>query len=305
MDILPQLLVNAVITGSIYALVAAGFALTYGLLKVLNFAHGHLMMAGAYIFYGMLNGMWVPGYGMIEGVPFATAIGLTALLSAGLGVLTMVVFVTPFERYSHMLPLVSTIALAVILESVVAMEFGVNVKALDSGSAAQSLEFGPVFVTPLQMVIVVSAVVVLVGLAILIHASSFGRKVRALSELSSGAQALSIDAPRLKLVVFVLGTLLSVYAGVLIGFETNLQPTMGHGYTLKALAAMILGGLGNLWGTILGCYILGLVENLGIGLDLGSYSLPAGYKDAFGFSVILVVLLLRPEGLVSRRRRTA
>jgi branched-subunit amino acid ABC-type transport system permease component len=106
-------------------------------------------------------------------------------------------------------------------------------------------------------------------------------------------------------VVFSLSVLLSVYAGIMVGYETNLQPTMGHGYTMKALAAMILGGLGNLWGTIIGCYILGVVENLGIGLDFGEYSLPAGYKDAFAFVVILLVLLVRTQGLMSWRRRLA
>ncbi|RIK99786.1 MAG: branched-chain amino acid ABC transporter permease, partial [Proteobacteria bacterium] len=84
---------------------------------------------------------------------------------------------------------------------------------------------------------------------------------------------------------------------VMVGYETNLQPTMGNAYTIKAFAAMILGGLGNIWGTIAGSYILGLVENLSIGLDFGGYSLPAGYKDAFAFVIILLVLLFKPEGI--------
>jgi branched-chain amino acid transport system permease protein len=97
--------------------------------------------------------------------------------------------------------------------------------------------------------------------------------------------------------------LLGAYAGVLVGYETNIQPTMGGSYTMKAFAAMILGGLGNVWGTIAGAYILGLVENLSIGLDFGGYSLPAGYKDAFAFAIILVVLLCRPQGLFGAKAR--
>ena len=91
----------------------------------------------------------------------------------------------------------------------------------------------------------------------------------------------------------------------MVGYETNLQPTMGGAYTIKAFATMILGGLGNLWGTVLGAYILGLVENLSIGLDFGGYSIPAGYKDAFAFSIILVVLLFKPQGLFRTRTRSA
>jgi branched-chain amino acid transport system permease protein len=90
---------------------------------------------------------------------------------------------------------------------------------------------------------------------------------------------------------------------VLVGFETNLQPTMGNSYTIKAFAAMILGGLGNIWGTIVGAYLLGLIENLAIGLDFAGFSLPAGYKDAFAFAAILLVLLFRPQGLFGVKSR--
>jgi branched-chain amino acid transport system permease protein len=296
MDIVPQLIVNALITGSIYALVAAGFSLTYGILKILNFAHGHVMMTGAYLFYFF-------SVEMALGLPAAAL--ATAASTTVLALITLLIFILPFERYSQMLPLVTTLALATILESTVSMVFGVNVKSLDSGAAAESLEIGSVFITRLQIGIIISAVGLLSAIAWLMHSTSFGRQVRAMSERFLAAQALSIRGPRVKLVVFVLGTLLSVYAGVMVGYETNLQPTMGHGYTMKALAAMILGGLGNLWGTILGCYILGFVENFGVGLDFGDYSLPAGYKDAFAYLLILIVLLVRPEGLLSFRRRTA
>jgi branched-chain amino acid transport system permease protein len=296
MDILPQLLVNALITGSIYALVAVGFSLTYGVLKILNFAHGHLLMTGAYLFY-----LFSVEYGLA--LPLAAL--CTALGALVLALFTLFVFVLPFQSYSTFLPLVTTLALATILESVVSMGFGVNVKTLDSGSAAESFEIGSVYVTPLQIVIIASALIILAGCAYLLHSTSFGRRVRAMAELHVGAQALSIDVQRTMVVVFSLSVLLSVYAGIMVGYETNLQPTMGHGYTMKALAAMILGGLGNLWGTIIGCYILGVVENLGIGLDFGEYSLPAGYKDAFAFVVILLVLLVRPQGLMSWRRRLA
>jgi branched-chain amino acid transport system permease protein len=296
MEILPQLLVNALITGSIYALVAVGFSLTYGVLKILNFAHGHLMMTGAYLFYL---------FSVDLGLSLPLAALCTACSALIVAIVTLLVFILPFERYSQVLPLVTTLALATILESIVSMVFGVNVKALDSGVASESIQLGSVFVTPLQLMIIFSAVLILVAIAYLMHATSFGRRVRAMAELKTGAQALSIDVSRTTFVVFSLSVLLSVYAGVMVGYETNLQPTMGHGYTMKALAAMILGGLGNLWGTIIGCYILGVVENLGIGLDLGDYSLPAGYKDAFAFVVILLVLLVRPQGLMSWRRRIA
>ena len=110
--------------------------------------------------------------------------------------------------------------------------------------------------------------------------------------------------PKTTSLVFSVAVLLTVFGGVMIGYETNLQPTMGNSYTIKAFAAMILGGLGNIWGAVAGSYILGVIENFSIGLEFGSYSLPAGYKDAFAFLVILLVLLFKPSGLFNKRGRT-
>ena len=296
MSILPQLLVNALIAGSIYALVSVGLALTYGLLRILNFAHGHLLMVGAYIFYmfsvEMNLGIWVSA-------------GLTFLVSLAVGAFALAVFVMPFVRYSFLLPFVTTLALSTILESVIAMTFGVNVKSLSSGMDISSIEVHGVFITPIQILIIISAVVILVVAALMIHHTAIGRRIRALSEHSAAAQSLGINNRVISYGIFIVGALLATYAGILIGYETNLQPTMGSAYTIKAFAAMILGGLGNIWGTVFGSYALGLVENLSIGLDFGGYSLPAGYKDAFAFAIILLMLLFRPQGIFNTRTRAS
>lgn len=296
LEILPQLLVNAVITGSIYALASSGLALTVGLLRILNFAHGHIMMAGAYTFFFFHVqhdlGLFFAG---------AASVVVTALL----GALTLTVFISPFLQYSALLPFVTTIALGSILEAVVSLGFGVNVRSFPSGNGVESLRWGSVFVTPIQLLIIASALTILGVLGVAIHLTPFGRKVRALAENPHAAEGLGISGKQITLGIFVASMLLGAYAGVLVGYETNIQPTMGGSYTIKAFAAMILGGLGNMWGTIAGAYILGLVENLSIGLDFGGYSLPAGYKDAFAFVIILIVLLFRPQGLFGAKARIA
>jgi branched-subunit amino acid ABC-type transport system permease component len=185
------------------------------------------------------------------------------------------------------------------------MVFGVNVRSLSSGEELSSLEFAGVFITPIQIVIIISAIVILTVMGLIIHGTGMGRRVRALAENPHASQMLGIRARHINFSVFVIGTVLAAYAGVLVGYETNLQPTMGNAYTIKAFAAMILGGLGNIWGTVFGAYILGFVENMAIGLDFGGYSLPAGYKDAFAFLIILGVLLVRPQGLFGSRKRSA
>lgn len=295
MEILPQLIINSLITGSIYALASAGLALTYGLLRILNFAHGHIMMVGAYVFYYLFISN--------DFNLFSSAI-LTFIFSLGLSFIALRVFITPFLPFSYLLPLITTLSLATILESIISIIFGVNVKSLSASSELTSYEWGTIFITPMQIVIILSALLLLLTAAFIIHLSSVGRKIRALAENPHASEAIGINRRAINYGVFAASTALSMFAGIMVGFETNLQPTMGNAYTVKAFAAMILGGLANIWGTIAGSYILGLIENLSIGLDFGEYSIPAGYKDAFAFMIILIVLLVCPKGLFNRSSRS-
>lgn len=288
MDILPQLLINALIQGSIYALVACGLTLAYGLVRILNFSHGHLMMVGAYLFYWLRIDQ--------ELSIFVSIMALIPMLVA-LSVATLHVAILPFLRGSVLLPFLTTIAWGTILESVISMVFGVNVKSLSVGYNMESLSFAGIYITPLQIFIILVAVALLVFLGAVVHLTGFGRRIRALQEGPEAAQSLGVPVMPITYGIFTLSVIVAALAGIVIGYETNLQPTMGSAYTLKAFAAMILGGLGNLWGTVFGAFVLALIENLSIGLDFGGWSLPAGYKDAFAYLVILIMLLVSPEGL--------
>jgi branched-chain amino acid transport system permease protein len=205
----------------------------------------------------------------------------TSLCMALVGVVTMAVFINPIRQFSTLLPFVTTLALASMLEALVSIAFGVNVRSLSSGADLTSWELGGVFITPIQILIIVSALIILGVLGYVVHLTGFGRTVRALSENTAAAQSIGIRAQRIHQCVFIVGT------------------------AIKAFAAMILGGLGSMWGAVAGSYILGLVENLAIGLDFGGYSLPAGYKDAFAFVIILGILLVRPQGLFGVRARSS
>lgn len=295
MDILPQLLINALITGSIYALASSGLSLTYSLLKIINFAHGHLMMTGAYLFYLF----WI-----LLGFPLILSIFCTLACSVVIGGVAMKLCVEPFKRLSTLLPFVTTLALASILEAIISMTFGVNVKSLSNGEFFQSYDYGWFVITKTQVVIISLSLFIMLLAACIMHCTPLGRKLRAIAQNSSAAQSLGISEKRFSYAIFCISVMLASVAGIMVGFETNIQPTMGSAFSIKASAAMILGGLGNLWGTIFGSYLLGIVENLGIGLDFGGYSLPAGYKDAFSFFIILLVLLFKPAGIFSSRKRT-
>jgi len=294
-SLLPQLIANSLITGSIYALASAGLALTFGILKILNFAHGHTMMVGAYVYFLFVA---VLGLGL---VPSAL---LTVLVMIALGFLTLNIFIRPFSS-SSLLPFVTTVALGAILEATIGMIFGVNVQSFSSSFASDSLEIFGVFITPLEILIIGSAALILGVMALVVHRTSLGRRIRAIAENPSAAEAIGISRTKITLGAFLFSAILAAYAGILLGYETNLQPTMGSAYSIKAFAAMILGGLGNVWGTVLGAYILGFVENLSVGLDFWGYSVPSGYKDAFAFIIILFVLLVRPQGLFGTKGRSA
>lgn len=307
MAILPQLLINSLITGSLYALAAAGFALGFRVLGVLNFAHGHLMMVGA---YAMLAAIAIPGLAPILQIALviATMIVVTWIL--------LDIVVLPLARYSPLLPFVSTLALAMALEATVAMSFGVNVRSLNiswwpghsNTGGSQSIELlggdFMAYITQTQIIIIFSALAILVGVALILGSTSIGRAVRALASAPLAAQSLGLARNKIIWGVVLVGNLITAYAGILVGLETNLQPTMGQAFMIKAFAAIILGGMGSVWGAVLGSYLLGFIENFAIGIDIGEYSLPAGYKDAFAYSVILIMLLVRPQGLLGRKMRS-
>ena len=294
LEILPQLLVNAAISGSLYALMSSGMALTYGLLKILNFAHGHMMMFGAYILLFFLTQQ-----------EYSFGISMLCVLFSmiAFSMLVFNAFVRPFAKYELILTLVTTIALSNMLEAIISIWFGVNVQSFPSTFGFDSYEYYGVFITKVQIIIMVSALLGLSGLAWVVHSTPFGRTIRALSEDSYAAQSIGISRQKNTYAVFVLGVVLAAYAGIMLGYETNLSPTMGGSFTIKCFAAMVIGGLGNLWGTVVGSYLLGLLENLVVGLDFNGISIPAGYKDAVSFMIILLVLLFFPQGLFNKKKR--
>jgi branched-chain amino acid transport system permease protein len=288
-DIIPQLIANSLITGSIYALASLGLSMSYGLLRVLNFAHGHMMMLGAYLFLFFSQDQALS-------LPLASIATFFAIVV--FSILILNVFIQPFLRYSFLLTFVSTMALSIILESIVSMVFGVHVRVL-SGIAIESAEYFGAYVTNIQIAIIAIAFSIFIVTGIVIHHLPVGRRIRALSENRHAAEAMGISFRRVSYLVFCSAIVTAAIAGVLVGYETNLQPTMGITYTIKAFAVMIFGGLGNVWGTLVASYLLGIIENFSIGL----FEMPAGYRDAIAFVLILVMLLVRPQGIFGKRQR--
>lgn len=294
MSLVPQLLFNSLVTASIYAFAGVGLALTYGLLRVFNFAHGHLMMLGAYLFFLLKYQI---------NLSFLESLAGTLLLAVPLTFCVERCFIRPFLRFSPLVVFIATLTLGIAIEAAVSLYFGVDVKSLGYELGLESFEVAGVFMTPVQLIILAAASVLLPVLAIVIHSTPFGRRLRAVAFDACAAESLNIPHNLFLFSTLVISTAFAFLAGVMVGYETSLFPTMGYTFTVKAFATFVLGGLGSIWGTIAGSLALGLLENFSIGMDLFGFSLPAGYRDAFSFLVILGVLLWRPQGLAGVVKR--
>lgn len=294
MGLILQLAINALITGSIYALVAVGLSLSYLSFRVLNFAFGQTVMVGAYLYYLCYSTF---------GLTALQSICVLALVAPFFSTVVYYLFIKPFQGHAPLLGFTATLALGLMLEAAVAMLFGVDVKNVSSSLAEQPFFSETVHMTALQALMVGLSVVFLLLVSAMLQQTPIGRRLRASFESPKMSQASGISIIREGLISFSISTFLAFTAGVCLAFETNIQPWMGQLIGIKGFAAMVLGGLTNLWGALIGAFLLAGIEHFGIGLEFGNFSIPAGYKDAFSFLIILFVLMFFPTGIFSGRLR--
>lgn len=292
-----QLLINALIAGSLAALIAGGLALVYGVLGVFNLALGQLVLFGGYITWFLHQTLGVSLFLSILG-------GLI-----GGGVMTWIVFevfINPFYKHHRFLPLVTTIALSMILDALLLLLFAEKPRSIVPGMKSSLPIFGDVHMSLEQAVLVGITVISLCIFAYVFHSTSFGRKIRAVVQNDHAALSLGISAPVLHRFVFVLSGIFAAGGGIFIGIDQNLTPSFGFPITIKAYAAVIAGGKGNIWGAVLAAYIIALLEQLVVGLPVpGVGYIPAGYQQTVALIVIIVFLIWRPHGMFGSSSRSA
>lgn len=280
-----QLLINGIIVGAIYALVASGFSLIYSTNKFVHFAHGGVIVLSAYFLFWLFSSL---------GLNFVVAILLTVLFSALLGYLLNKFFYKPFraKKASASILLVSSIALLILLESVALLLFGADVKTIDLIKTSKGIEIAGAIITPLQLVIIFVSVVLFFGLYLLMKKTKIGKAMRAVTDNKDVAEIIGISSEKIYSWSFVIGSAIAGVAAILISLEQNITPTMGTNLMIKGFTGAIIGGVGSVPGAILGSFLLGLVENFGI------WFLPSGYKDAIAFILLFAFLLFRPQGIL-------
>jgi branched-chain amino acid transport system permease protein len=289
MDLFAQLLVNGLIAGGTYALAAVGYSMVYGALKFINFAHGAVAMVGAYFAYGLAISVFH--------LPILPAVLIAMILTALLGVLIERVAYRPLRKAPKLAPLTTAIAVSLVLEAIVTIVAGADIKTFNL-PAQRGYKIGPVYITPVQMVIILSSFLMMVFLYLLLGRTKLGKAIRAVADDTNLAEVAGMDSNYVISAVFAIGSALAAVAGALIGLDTNLQPTMGFIITVKAFAAVILGGLGSVPGAIVGGFLIGIAENLGV------WFIPPVWKDTIAYSILIVMLFFRPNGIFGKREET-
>jgi branched-chain amino acid transport system permease protein len=282
---LAQQLINGVMLGSTYALIAIGYTLIFGVLHLVHLAHGEVFMVGA--FAGLMAVKFAGG-----DVFLAIAAGMAAAAAAG--ALVELLAIRPIRRRKgHALaPMISTIGVGIVLQEVAARAFGAEQVGFPQRMEPVSWHLGGVTISSTQALILGVSVLLMIALHLFVTRTRLGMAMRATAESASIAHTLGIRSERIVLLTFVIASALGGAAGVLVGLSFNaISPFMGIDMGIKGLVAMLLGGLGNIYGAMLGGLIIGLAEVLSVAY------LASSYRDAFAFIIMIGVLLLRPRGI--------
>ena len=301
-SILPQQLVFGLALGTVYGLIALGYTMVYGVLQMINFAHGEVFMIGAYIgwsVFAVLIDWSVGGLHPLWVLPVLLAPAM--LLCGGLGMtLGRLAYRPLYMRDATRLgPLISAVGASIFLQNFVMLTMGARMKVYMTNLVfPRTWRFNilGVNVSALVIVIVVVSLLLMWGLVALIQRTSLGRAIRAVSEDREMATALGIDANRVVGLTFFLGSALAGAAGVLVGlYYTQIDFVMGYSAGLKAFTAAVLGGIGNIKGAMLGGLLLGVIESL------ASTFINPAFKDVVAFAVLILTLVFKPEGILGEK----
>lgn len=290
LSILPQLIINGLIAGSIYALAASGFALVYYVLKFQYFSHGAIMSIAAYLFFAFLN---------LMGLNYILSAVLTIIVSIFATLLTNWIVYKPLRKRkaTPTILMIASIALLIFSSSLILAIFGASTKSILLGKKTLVFDVGFFTITSIQLAIIISAIILFLILWFIFKKTRAGKAMRALSDNKDTAQVVGINPEKIYNYTFVISAVFGAVGGILLGLEQNLYPRMGILIIIKGFISSVVGGLGSVPGAVVGGLFIGLVENLGI------WFLPSGYKDVISFSILLLFLLFRPQGILGVKMR--
>lgn len=302
MDIFLQQIINGLVQGSVYALVALGYTMVYGILGLINFAHGEVVMVGAMVALTVLQALLSAAFSPLLAVLLSLSAAIFACMALGYSIERIAY--RRLRNAPRLAPLITAIGVSIVLQTLAMMIWGREYHAFPLPFSNSLHALGGAIITDVQLGIVIVALFMMSGLMLLIHRSRFGRAMRAVAENPSAAALMGVDINSVISATFMLGSALAAVAGFMVSANYGIvHYYMGFMLGLKAFTAAVLGGIGNLRGAMLGGVVLGLVESLGAGYigDLSGGVFGSNYQDVFAFFVLIAVLVFRPSGLLGER----
>jgi branched-chain amino acid transport system permease protein len=281
-------IVNGIITGSVYALVAAGMTMIFGVLRAINFAHGEYYMLGTFAAWWVMSKLMADySLAIVGGVAIVSVIAVLI----GRSVMQRLIG-QPFQA-----GVLATLGLSLILQNVVILAFGGGYKVF-SGGWLEPIELGDFGMSQQRVILVVVTLAVFAGLEWMVRSTRLGRSIRAVSQNIECCQVNGIDVEQVVRRTFLIGVAIAALSGILTGpINVSIYGGMGESITLKTFAVIVMGGMGNVRGTLIAGCLLGVVESLVAGF------IGLQYRDSVGFIVLLLMLMFRPHGLFSSKAR--
>jgi len=288
MLLLQQLIINGIIAGSIYVLIAIGFTVIYRTVKFFHFAHGVVYTTGAYIAYTLV---------ILLGLNLVFSLLLSIFMAAILGIAIdrLIYYPLRMQSASNLIFLLASFGVFIFFQNLIQLLYGAQILTIRIGPIKDGHHFLGAVITDIQILMLVVSIVLTILLWLFIQKTKLGKAMRAVSDDSKAANLVGINTEKIILNSFAIGSALAGTAGILISFETNIEPTMGFNAILKGIIASIIGGIGSIPGAVLGGFFLGLAENLGI------WKISAGWKDCISFVILIIFLLIRPWGFLGAK----
>lgn len=289
-------LINGLVLGGIYALIAVGYTMVYGIIQLINFAHGEIFMFGAYFSFVLVA---------VLHVPFWVALPICMLLCAGMGIAMDVIAYRPLRKAPRLSALITAIGMSLALQNLARIIWGARqrtfpeeaIPALFLSENAIQLP-GGADLPYRDLFIILFAAVLMILLNRLIYLTKIGKAMRACAQNPVAANLMGIQTNRVIAVAFAIGSALGAVAGVMVGLREVIEPTMGYYKGVAAFAAAVLGGIGNVTGAMIGGILIGLAEVLGAGY------ISSGYRLAIAYIIMIAVILIRPSGLFGKTTGT-
>lgn len=279
-------LINGISLGSVYAIIALGYTMVYGIAKMLNFAHGDIIMVGSYVVYIAVSSL---------GLNPILSVVISAILCLVLGVVIEKVSYKPLRHASKLAVLITAIGVSYFLQNVALLIFGANTKSFTSVVPAVSLKLGGITITAETIVTIVACIVIMICLTLFINKTKAGHAMQAVSEDQDAAQLMGINVNATISLTFAIGSALAAVAGVLLcSAYPSLTPYTGAMPGIKAFVAAVFGGIGSIPGALIGGILLGVIE------ILSKAYISSQLSDAIVFGVLIVVLVVKPTGILGK-----